>query len=347
MEQIRQQQAEQQLQIGQLNIEKARRDAAAQAPESDDALLQAVMEETAGDPDKIYDALMKRGKWRQAQEYRKGYDEHLKATKETVVPPKKLTAVHTMKDGVEGTQFVEEQPDAFYPAVPKPETAAESALPVSAKEYEYAKTQGYKGTFQQYQNEDANRKRPTAGGITVPVVIQTSEGPQLLNRSTGTTSPIKTAGGDVVQPAPTALMRNKADAKKLVTKSIDSMETLSKRIITRVGPAQRADAIKRGAEAVFGTDPEFRTYQDARLSLAGNLAVAQQGARPSDADILRIWLPLVPDAYRDTSESAGMKWNLIKTMSNTAQEDESGTTPASSGGGLSYQEYVKSRQGKK
>lgn len=32
------------------------------------------------------------------------------------------------------------------------------AIPASAQEYEYAKTQGYKGTYTQYQTEDANRK---------------------------------------------------------------------------------------------------------------------------------------------------------------------------------------------
>jgi hypothetical protein len=32
-------------------------------------------------------------------------------------------------------------------------------LPASAQEYEYAVKQGYKGTYQQYQTEDANRKR--------------------------------------------------------------------------------------------------------------------------------------------------------------------------------------------
>lgn len=39
--------------------------------------------------------------------------------------------------------------------------------PVSIKEYEYAKQQGYKGSFQDYQNEDANRKSQalTAGQI--------------------------------------------------------------------------------------------------------------------------------------------------------------------------------------
>lgn len=35
----------------------------------------------------------------------------------------------------------------------------------SVQEYEYAKSQGYKGTFTQYQNEDANRKR-AAGSVT-------------------------------------------------------------------------------------------------------------------------------------------------------------------------------------
>jgi hypothetical protein len=39
-------------------------------------------------------------------------------------------------------------------------------LPASAQEYEYAKSQGYTGTYQQYQNEDANRKAKAAGGST-------------------------------------------------------------------------------------------------------------------------------------------------------------------------------------
>lgn len=34
-----------------------------------------------------------------------------------------------------------------------------------AGEYEYAKTQGYTGTFEQYQNEDANRKKSTAAPV--------------------------------------------------------------------------------------------------------------------------------------------------------------------------------------
>jgi hypothetical protein len=42
----------------------------------------------------------------------------------------------------------------IFQGAPKPEN-----LPASAQEYEYAKSNGYKGTYEQYQNEDANRKR--------------------------------------------------------------------------------------------------------------------------------------------------------------------------------------------
>ena len=119
----------------------------------------------------------------------------------------------------------------------------------------------------------------------------------------------------------TADMRNKAVGRENLSKTIDSVQTLSKTIITKIGPGQRADALKRGAAAIYGKDPVFKTYQDARLATAGNLAVAQQGSRPSDADVIRIWLPLVPDAYSDTEESATMKWNLIRTMSNIPTEE--------------------------
>jgi hypothetical protein len=120
-------------------------------------------------------------------------------------------------------------------------------------------------------------------------------------------------------------MRNKQEGRKLVGQSINAIKALSDKLITKVGPSQRADALKRGFDTVFGNDPEFRTYQDARMALAGNLAVGQQGSRPSDADIKAIWLPLVPDPYRDTKESADMKWALINTMSNNPSGDTQST----------------------
>jgi hypothetical protein len=37
---------------------------------------------------------------------------------------------------------------------------SKTSKPAIVQEYEYAKTQGYKGSFEQYQNEDTNRKNP-------------------------------------------------------------------------------------------------------------------------------------------------------------------------------------------
>ena len=53
----------------------------------------------------------------------------------------------------------------------------------------------------------------------------------------------------------------------------------------------------------IGTAPVYKQFLDFRLGLGGELAVASQGSRPSDADILRIWGPIIPDTW-DTGESA-------------------------------------------
>src|SRR5690606_10432051 len=163
-----------------------------------------------------------------------------------------------------------------------------------------------------------------------PIVIQTATGPAILDRQTGTTRPIRDPQGQIVGPAPTAEMRNREAVREKAAEGMRAIKDLGDRIIQRVGPAQRAEAIRRGAAAVFGHDPEFRAYQDARMALAGNLAVLQQGSRPSDADIKAIWLPLIPDPYTDTAESAALKWRLIETMSGFV--DSGATTPAGQAG---------------
>lgn len=53
--------------------------------------------------------------------------------------------------------------------------AKQNALPASAAEYEYAKTQGYTGTYEQYQNEDANRKAKAAGSSTTATNAQQAD----------------------------------------------------------------------------------------------------------------------------------------------------------------------------
>lgn len=47
-------------------------------------------------------------------------------------------------------------------------SAPKETLPASAQEFQYAVQQGYKGTYEQYQNEDANRKRSVTNINTGP-----------------------------------------------------------------------------------------------------------------------------------------------------------------------------------
>lgn len=54
--------------------------------------------------------------------------------------------------------------DIILKAIDIAESQAGTDLPSSAQEYEYAKSEGYTGSFTQYQNEDANRKAVGAGG---------------------------------------------------------------------------------------------------------------------------------------------------------------------------------------
>ncbi len=134
----------------------------------------------------------------------------------------------------------------------------------------------------------------------------------------------KQAGAEY-SAAPTADMQNKAAARAMIVPAINQLEALGNRVITeKTAAVQKAKSAKRSVEAALENDPDYRVYQDARAALAGNLAVAQQGSRPSDADIKQIWLPLVPDVFKDTVDSARMKWELIRI--------NSGLSPASGAG---------------
>lgn len=127
---------------------------------------------------------------------------------------------------------------------------------------------------------------------------------------------------------PTAKQREIATNRQDMATKIDSLQSLSNRIITRVGPAQRAAAIVRGAKAVFGSDPEFKTYDDLRLAMGMQLAVSNQGAAQlSDRDV-EIWSRLVPNPYQDTSESSDLKWVMIRAMGSLPQRQELLTTDA-------------------
>lgn len=127
---------------------------------------------------------------------------------------------------------------------------------------------------------------------------------------------IRPEEGQEVPVGQTADMRNKEASRALLVPAINALEALSQRVITKpLSIQQKAESLIRGLDAALANDPDFRTYQDARMALAGNLAVAQQGSRPSDADIRAIWLPLVPDVFKDTEDSAEQKWQMIRINS--------------------------------
>lgn len=186
-----------------------------------------------------------------------------------------------------------------------------------------------------YGRADDAAQRPP-----VPIVIQTGQGPQLLDRNSGTARPIFDAHGNQVGLAPTAEMQNRAAVRETATRSVDAIRELSQKVISKRGIAQRATSVGRSVESVLGSDPEYRTYQDARMSLAGNLAVLQQGSRPSDADIKAIWLPMVPDVFKDTDQSAAMKWSLVYQMSGLTppeQRQRGGTIRVQGKDGKTYE----------
>ena len=125
----------------------------------------------------------------------------------------------------------------------------------------------------------------------------------------------KEEGAQFAAP-PTADTQNAKFRTQKIVPAINAIKGLGDKVITeKAAIVQRAKASGRKVESVLGDDPDFKAYQAARFALAGNLAVAQQGSRPSDADIFRVWLPLVPDEFSDTQNSAALKWELILKMS--------------------------------
>jgi hypothetical protein len=125
---------------------------------------------------------------------------------------------------------------------------------------------------------------------------------------------------------PTAGMRERESARAEMLPKMDALQAAAGEIITRIGPEQRLNATARGVAAVFGSDPDFRTYQDAKAAYGMQLAVANQGAAQlSDRDV-QIWANLVPDPYRDTASSMDMKFSLLRVMASMPLQEHLLTT---------------------
>lgn len=180
----------------------------------------------------------------------------------------------------------------------------------------------------------AGRSAPTA-------IIQTVD-----EQGKPVTRIVPKVAGSEFAAGPTADMRNRAAARQMVIPAVDELQALGSRVITeKLAVVQKAKAAGRSVEAALANDPDFRVYQDARLALAGNLAVLQQGSRPSDADIKAIWEPLVPNVFKDTQESSALKWKMIRTMSGIPAEPADGGATGGQAETREYNGYEYTRSG--
>ncbi len=116
------------------------------------------------------------------------------------------------------------------------------------------------------------------------------------------------------ESVPTGTQESREQARNTALSTVTVVKSISDDVIKYQGPIQKALGTMENEAQVFNLFPVYRTYVSARKALAGALAVAQQGSRPSDADILQIWLPLIPDAINDDTRSAQMKWNVISVL---------------------------------
>lgn len=103
------------------------------------------------------------------------------------------------------------------------------------------------------QSDDRAYREP------VPIVIQTADGPQLVNRMDATTRPI-TSGGDQVQPAPTSEMRNRAAAGGRAAPVLAAIGELSEKINTGQGVMAKVTGAVERAKAQANLNDDLAEY---------------------------------------------------------------------------------------
>lgn len=175
----------------------------------------------------------------------------------------------------------------------------------------------------QYQDLVQSVKEIAAARPPVPILYAgAAQGPVVIDPRSGIAREVVDRAGQPLPRPPTAEQLNRQDALKQIVPIFRTMKSLGEQVIAGTGPAQRATALARGVGAMVGLDPIFRTYQDFRGSFASMIAVATQGSRPSDVDVLRTALPIIPNPYSDDRRSAALKWWMIFTRFKQALSPE-------------------------
>lgn len=194
--------------------------------------------------------------------------------------------------------------------------------PTSVQEYEYAKLQGYKGTYDQYQNEDANRKAKATAGAGDRVLSVTEA--QALGVPYGTTQ--SQALGLGVSGKPTA---EQSKARQFAV-SADN----ANKVLDTLG--YDPGVIELPAPNVFKSSERQQFEQAARAFVNATLR-RESGATITDAEFKNKYKELIPkagDADAVKTQKAAARAAAVQSI-----QEAGGNVPAS--GDADYQKYLK------
>lgn len=147
--------------------------------------------------------------------------------------------------------------------------------------------------------------------------------------------PRSEASGKEFVSQPPEEARVKALARQRTSEFSRKLKGISDRLITkRNALEQRLFATGRSVKAALENDPDYRVFVDYRAALAAAMGTAEQGSRISDFDVTGVYAPMIPDVFRDTVDSAKVKWELIGNRFSAEPKTPSGAAgrPAAGGG---------------
>ena len=149
-----------------------------------------------------------------------------------------------------------------------------AGLPASAQEYKYAQQNGYKGTYSEYQNEDANRKAVALG-----------KGATLVQPGTGKTIAHGSAAGGSGVAVPTArFSAGQTSASHDAQAVLEGRDSLLNIRMSRGKSKNDTAYIQSVKDEIYKSDPSF----DFNLSNAGTKLVSSQYYQRASASIASV-----------------------------------------------------------
>ncbi len=211
-------------------------------------------------------------------------------------------------------------------------TAPKTATGIAA-EYEYAVAHGYKGSFEQYQNEDANRKKPPAAPGSEPLVPTTDAFGNTVYTPRSQAAGLKVPTSSQNKP-PTSAERKMLGFYERVSNSLDKIDSMEADI-------NKMDVIDQArlkyAPNIFQTNVGQRFTQAANDFINASLR-RESGAAISDGEYKRfqqIYFPMPGDSKETLAQkkkARDVQLETFKTESGKAFAEKYGDERKSSGG---------------